>query len=92
MPGSTGTKENPSDSSRPVNVPRREVTPRWVPPLLASASEAMDMVHAGLGWLAAADATALGDDEQARCLRRLEQATSMVTAARASDPGGVHLR
>ncbi len=49
----------------------------------ASASEAMDMVHAGLGWLAAADATALGDDEQARCLRRLEQATSMVTAARA---------
>ena len=50
----------------------------------ASASEAMDMVHAGLGWLAAADATALAGEEQARCLRMLEQAGSMSTAARAS--------
>ncbi len=53
-------------------------------PAFASASEAMDMVHAGLGWLAAADATALGTDEQARCLQMLEQATSIGTAARAS--------
>ena len=50
----------------------------------ASASEAMEMVHAGLGWLAAADATALGGEEQARCLQMLEQAHSMGTAARAS--------
>ena len=42
------------------------------------------MVHAGLGWLAAADATALGGGEQARCLQMLEQAHSMGTAARAS--------
>ena len=49
----------------------------------ASASEAMEMVHAGLGWLAAADAAALGAQTQARCLRMLEQASSMTTAARA---------
>ena len=53
-------------------------------PAFASASEAMEMVHAGLGWLAAADATALGGGEQARCLQMLEQAHSMGTAARAS--------
>src|SRR6266568_9495072 len=50
----------------------------------ASAREAMDMVHAGLGWLAAADATALAGEEQARCLQMLEQAAAMGTAARAS--------
>ena len=41
------------------------------------------MVHAGLGWLAAADAAALAAETQARCLRMLEQASSMTTAARA---------
>ena len=50
----------------------------------ASASEAMDMVHAGLGYLAAADATAMAAETQARCLQLLEQAHSMGTAARAS--------
>ena len=53
-------------------------------PAAASASEAMDMVHAGLGYLAAADATAMAAETQARCLRMLEQATAMGTAARAS--------
>ena len=53
-------------------------------PAFASASEAMDMVHAGLGYLAAADATAMAAETQARCLRMLEQATAMGTAARAS--------
>ena len=53
-------------------------------PAFASASEAMDMVHAGLGYLAAADATAMAADTQARCLQMLEQATAMGTAARAS--------
>src|SRR5712691_8668200 len=53
-------------------------------PAPASASEAMEMVHAGLGWLAAADAAALGAQTQARCLRMLEQAAAMGTAARAS--------
>ena len=50
----------------------------------ASASEAMEMVHAGLGYLAAADATAMAAETQARCLQMLEQANSMGTAARAS--------
>jgi hypothetical protein len=50
----------------------------------ASASEALAMAHAGLGYLAAADATQLAADEQARFLRGLEQAASALTAARAS--------
>ena len=53
-------------------------------PDFASAIEAMDMVRAGLGYLAAADATAMAAETQARCLRMLEQANSMGTAARAS--------
>ena len=53
-------------------------------PAAASASEAMDMVHAGLGYLAAADATAMAAETQAQCLQALEQATAMGTAARAS--------
>ena len=53
-------------------------------PAFASASEAMDMVHAGLGYLAAADPTAMTAETQARCLQMLEQATAMSTAARAS--------
>jgi Domain of unknown function (DUF222) len=44
----------------------------------------MEMVHAGLGYLAAADAAALGAETQAWCLRALEQAAAAVTAARAS--------
>ena len=54
-----------------------------VPPP-SSAGEAMEMVHAGLGYLAAADATAMAAETQAQCLRVLEQAHSMGTAARAA--------
>ena len=50
----------------------------------ASASEAMEMVRAGLGYLAAADATAMAAETQAQCLRMLEQAHSVGTAARTS--------
>ena len=42
------------------------------------------MVHAGLGYLAAADATAMAAETQARCLQMLEQANSVGTAARAT--------
>ena len=42
------------------------------------------MMHAGLGYLAAADAAALGAETQAWCLRALEEAAAAVTAARAS--------
>ncbi len=53
------------------------------------------MVNAGLGWLAAADATTLTTGEQAECLRGLGQAESVHTAARskvmaAFDAGGGH--
>ena len=50
----------------------------------ASADEALEMLTAALGYLAAADATAMTAEEQARCLRVLEQATATGTAARTS--------
>jgi len=50
----------------------------------ASASEAMEMVRAGLGYLAAADPTAMAAETQAQCLQMLEQAHAMGTAARTS--------
>jgi hypothetical protein len=53
-------------------------------PAFASVSEAMDMVHAGLGYLATVDATAMAAETQARCLQMLEQADAMGTAARAA--------
>jgi len=53
-------------------------------PAFASVGEAMDMVRAGLGYLAAADATQLAAATQAECLRGLEQADAVATAARAS--------
>ena len=56
-------------------------TPALAP---ASAGEAIEMMHAGLGWLAAADAAQLGAGTQAWCLRALEQAAAVGTAARAS--------
>jgi hypothetical protein len=50
----------------------------------ASAREALDMVRAGLGYLAAADAAQLPAATQAECLRELEQHDAMATAARAA--------
>ena len=50
----------------------------------ACAREALDMVRAGLGYLAAADANQLSAATQAECLRELEQADAVATAARAS--------
>ena len=50
----------------------------------ACAREAMDMVRAGLGYLAAADANQLSATTQAECLRELEQAGAVATAARAA--------
>jgi len=49
----------------------------------ACAREALDMVRAGLGYLAAADAAQLSAATQAECLRELEQADAVATAARA---------
>jgi hypothetical protein len=50
----------------------------------ASADEALEMLTAAMGYLAAADATAMTTAEQARCLRVLERANSVGTAARTS--------
>ena len=46
--------------------------------------EALDMVRAGLGYLAAADAAQLATATQAECLRGLEQTDAISTAARGS--------
>ncbi len=53
-------------------------------PAFSSAKEAAEIVRAGLGFLATANATALSAQTQAECLQILEQAHSMGTAARAS--------
>jgi hypothetical protein len=53
-------------------------------PAFASVGEAMDMARAALGYLAAADATALAAESQAECLRGLERTEAVLTAARAS--------
>jgi hypothetical protein len=52
-------------------------------PAPANTAEAVDMVLAGLRHLAAADPTALAAQAQAECLRSLEQADAIATAARA---------
>ena len=52
-------------------------------PAPASTAEAVDMVLAGLRYLAAADPTALAAQAQAECLQSLEQADAIATAARA---------
>ena len=52
-------------------------------PAFASISEALDMVQAGLSYLAAADAARLPAATQAECLRRLERSDAIATAARA---------
>ena len=49
----------------------------------ADAREALDMVRAGLGYLAAADAAQLSAATQAECLRELERDAAVLTAARA---------
>jgi hypothetical protein len=51
-------------------------------PVFASVREAMDMVRAGLAFIASADATELPAEEQAEILRGLERVSSVVTAAR----------
>src|SRR5512146_62812 len=53
-------------------------------PVFASASEAMDLVYAGLRFLADSGAAEMAAEEQAGCLRGLERAASVVTAARSS--------
>jgi Domain of unknown function (DUF222) len=61
-----------------------EVTQVGTAPTFASVGEALEVARAALGYLAAADATQLSTTTQAECLRGLEQADAVLTAARAS--------
>ena len=54
--------------------------------------EALDMVRAGLGYLAAADAAQLPAATQAECLRELEQARRGGDGGAGRVPGRVHRR
>ena len=54
-----------------------------VPPP-ASTAQALSMLKSAMGYLSAADATAMAAETQAQCLQVLEQINSMGTAARAS--------
>ena len=53
-------------------------------PAFPSAADAMAAVHAGLRFLAAADATQMSAQAQAEALQMMERASAIVTAARAS--------
>jgi hypothetical protein len=57
--------------------------PREIPSVLTSTRDALAAVRAGLSFLAGADAASLPVDEMAGCLRELERAESVQTAARA---------
>ena len=50
----------------------------------ASAAEALGMLRSAMGYLSAADATAMAAETQAQCLLALEQLDAIETAARAS--------
>ena len=60
------------------------------PPSPACAADAVAMARAGLAWLAAADAASVPAAVQADCLRALEQAESVHTAARAKVLAAFH--
>ena len=53
-------------------------------PAFPSVADAMAAVHAGLRFLAAADATRMSAQAQAECLQMMERADAISTAARAS--------
>jgi hypothetical protein len=57
--------------------------PGQPPPPPATATDAAAMARTALAWLAVVDAGSLTTAEQADCLRVLEQATSLHTAAQA---------
>jgi hypothetical protein len=67
-----------------TNDPSREVTAQVsTVPAPASTAEAVELVLAGLSYLAAADPAAMAVQAQAECLQALEQGDAIATAARA---------
>ena len=71
--------------------PRRGGDPRWVQPR-HRAREALDMVRAGLGYLAAADAAQLPAATQAECLARARAGRRGRDGGAGRVPGRVHRR
>jgi hypothetical protein len=61
-----------------------------VPAAPASAEQAVAMVTAGLGWLATTDTASLPTAVQAECLRGLERAAAIHTAARSRALAAFH--
>jgi hypothetical protein len=53
-------------------------------PVFDSATEAVEVTRAALGYLASADATGLTSEEQAGCLQGLDRVASVTSAARSS--------
>src|SRR4029077_16187457 len=80
---SRGRPEPPAAATSPGE----EVTP--VDTVPANTREALDMVRAGLGYLAATDAARLPAAAQAECLRELEQHDAMATAGPAAVPAAL---
>ena len=72
--------------------PGEEVTQVSAAPAFASVGEALEMVRAGLGYLAAADAAQLPAATQAECLRELEQTDASRHRGAGLAPGRVHRR
>ena len=70
--------------SQPVREMPEEVSQVSTVPSPASTAQALGMLRSAMGYLSAADATAMAAETQAQCLQVLEQVNSMGTAARAS--------
>jgi hypothetical protein len=70
--------------SPPVRDMPEEVSQVSTVPPPASTAQALGMLRSAMGYLAAADATAMAAGTQAQCLHVLEQVTAMGAAARAS--------
>jgi hypothetical protein len=65
-------------------MPEEEVSQVSAVPPPACTAQALGMLKSAMGYLSAADATAMAAETQAQCLHVLEQINSMGTAARAS--------
>src|SRR5258708_37302320 len=72
----------PRPTPPPGGAPRTWSLPAPPPASPATAGEALSAISAGLRYLATADPASWTTAEQAGCLRALEQAASMHTAAR----------
>ncbi len=72
-----GLQPDPQPGTSPAGVPQWAGVPQ-------SADEALGMVMAGFGWLADADLVGMPAGIRAECLRQLERARSVQTAAHAA--------